>query len=98
MLDGWSEYFHWQRWAEAFEEFNLDPAFYARRLRPQDEVFPWSHIETGVTEGYLKREYRRALTEEATGDCHDAPCLACGLHALVPQCEESLAKRSSSQT
>ncbi len=96
MLDGWSEYFQWQRWADAFAEFNLYPAFYARRLRPLDEVFPWSHIETGVTEGYLKREYRRALAEEATGDCHDSPCLACGLQNLVPQCEESLAKRTLS--
>ena len=94
MLDGWSEFFSWQRWADAFSEFSLDPAFYARRLRPLDEVFPWSHIETGVTEGYLKREYRRALVGEATGDCHDSPCLACGLHTIVTQCEESLAKRS----
>jgi radical SAM family uncharacterized protein len=94
MLDGWTEYFQWQRWADAFAEVGLDPAFYARRLRPLDEVFPWSHIETGVTEGYLRREYKRALAEEATGDCHDSPCLACGLQNLVAECEASLAKRS----
>ncbi|APV43419.1 radical SAM family uncharacterized protein [Dehalogenimonas formicexedens] len=94
MLDGWSEFFSWQRWADAFAEFGLDPAFYARRQRPLDEVFPWSHIETGVTEGYLRREYKRALSGEATGDCHDSPCLACGLQNLVADCEASLAKRS----
>ncbi len=94
MLDGWSEFFSWQRWADAFAEFGLDPAFYARRLRPLEEVFPWSHIETGVTEGYLRKEYRRALAGEATGDCHDSPCLACGLQNLVAECEVSLAKRS----
>jgi radical SAM family uncharacterized protein len=94
MLDGWTEFFAWQRWADAFAEAGLDPAFYARRLRSLDEVFPWSHIETGVTEGYLRREYKRALVGEATGDCHDSPCLACGLQNLVAECEESLAKRS----
>ncbi|XUX00469.1 MAG: TIGR03960 family B12-binding radical SAM protein [Dehalogenimonas sp.] len=93
-LDGWTEFFSWQRWADAFAEFGLDPAFYARRLRPLDEVFPWSHIETGVTEGYMRKEYKRALAGEPTGDCHDSPCLACGLQNLVADCEASLAKRS----
>jgi hypothetical protein len=93
-LDGWTEFFSWERWAEAFAEAGLDPAFYARRMRPLEEVFPWSHIESGVSETYLKREYRRALAEEATGDCHDNPCLACGLHNLVAECEETLARRS----
>ncbi|MEN8614904.1 TIGR03960 family B12-binding radical SAM protein [Dehalogenimonas sp. THU2] len=93
-LDGWTEFFSWERWAEAFAEASLDPAFYAQRMRPLEEVFPWSHIESGVSETYLKREYRRALAEEATGDCHDNPCLACGLHNLVAECEETLARRS----
>lgn len=94
-LDGWTEHFNWERWAEAFAEVGLDPAFYARRLRPMDEVFPWSHIESGVSPGHLKREYNRALAEESSGDCHQDPCLACGLHNLVASCEESLSKRSS---
>jgi len=93
VLDGWTELFSWQRWADAFAEAGLDPAFYAQRPRPLDEVFPWSQIETGVTEGFLLREYKRALAAEASGDCHDAPCQACGLQNLVAECEESLAKR-----
>lgn len=86
VLDGWTELFSWQRWADAFTKAGLDPAFYARRTRPLGEVFPWSHIESGVTEGFLLREYRRALAGEASGDCHDAPCQACGLQELIHEC------------
>lgn len=95
VLDGWTELFSWQRWADAFTEAGLDPAFYARRTRPFAEVFPWSHIESGVTEGFLIREYRRALAGEASGDCHDAPCQACGLQELIDECAASLTHRIS---
>ncbi|MDV2988955.1 MAG: TIGR03960 family B12-binding radical SAM protein [Dehalogenimonas sp.] len=92
-LDGWSEFFDWGRWAEAFTETGLDPDFYARRTRSLEELLPWSHIDIGVSPGHLKREYRRALAAEATGDCHDGSCLACGLHEVVPACQETLARR-----
>ncbi|MGI2336056.1 MAG: TIGR03960 family B12-binding radical SAM protein [Dehalogenimonas sp.] len=92
-LDGWSEFFVWDRWAEAFIEADLDPAFYAHRSRSLEEVLPWSHIDTGVSSNYLKREYIRALEEEATGDCHEGSCLACGLHEAVPACQDTLTRR-----
>ncbi|MEL7563100.1 TIGR03960 family B12-binding radical SAM protein [Dehalogenimonas sp. 4OHTPN] len=95
VLDGWTELFSWQRWADAFTEAGLDPAFYARRTRPLGEVFPWVHIESGVTEGFLLREYRRALAGDASGDCHHAPCQACGLQELIDECAASLTHRIS---
>ena len=93
MLDGWSEGFSWERWASAFAEAGLDPAFYARRERSLDEPLPWGHIDTGVGIGHLKREYRRALAGEASGDCQEGSCLACGLQASIPVCEDKLSRR-----
>jgi len=77
-FDAWSEFFDWKRWEEAFAEAKLDPSFYVHRLRPQEEVLPWDHIDIGVTREFLWEEYNRALRGEITPDCREA-CYACGI-------------------
>ena len=57
----------------------MDPAFYALRERSLDEILPWSFIDAGVNEEFLKREFLKAQTGEATGDCRVDACNACGL-------------------
>ncbi len=56
-FDGWDEQFDSRRWDRAFEAESIDPAWYAHRERPNGEVFPWSHLAGGNSEGYLKEQY-----------------------------------------
>ncbi len=50
-------------WRRALDEAGLTEDFYARE-RPLDEVFPWSHIEEGVTTRALGLQWTRATSDE----------------------------------
>jgi radical SAM family uncharacterized protein len=78
-FDAWSELYQHDKWLQAFADSRLDPAFYANRERSLDEILPWSHIDAGVSEAFLKREYQRAKAEQDTPDCRNGACSACGL-------------------
>ncbi|OGO23489.1 MAG: B12-binding domain-containing radical SAM protein [Chloroflexi bacterium RBG_16_50_9] len=86
-FDAWSEHFDYEKWLRAFADAGLDPGFYAHRERSLDEVLPWSHIDVGVTDAFLKREYRRARQGKETADCRQASCNACGLEQH-PECQQ----------
>jgi len=45
-FDAWNEYFDADRWAAAFEQVGIDPAFYAHRPRPPEELLAWDHVES----------------------------------------------------
>jgi radical SAM-linked protein len=77
-FDAWSEHFKLDLWKSAFEEAGLAPDFYLHRPRAEEEVFPWEHIRSGVSKGYLLREWHKALVGDATPDCRNQ-CLACGV-------------------
>ncbi|MDR0325611.1 MAG: TIGR03960 family B12-binding radical SAM protein [Oscillospiraceae bacterium] len=77
-MDGWGECFSWDKWREAFQLEGLDPDFYAQRRRGLDEVLPWSHISSGVSEEYLKREQEKAYRAEPSADCRRG-CEGCGI-------------------
>lgn len=76
-LDAWSEHLSVQRWRDAFSACGVDPAFYANRRRPFDEVLPWDHLDFGVSKAFLIRENRRAWKSVTTPNCRDS-CSACG--------------------
>ncbi len=78
-FDAWSEFYDWSRWERAMADEGLDPSFYAHRERGLWETFPWSHIDIGVTEAYLRGEWLKTLRGETTPDCHKAPCNVCGV-------------------
>ena len=78
-LDGWSEHFKYDAWLEAFRDCHLDPAFYAYRERPYEELLPWQFIDAGVSQEYLKRENEKAKAGVITHDCRYG-CNGCGLH------------------
>ncbi len=67
-FDSWGEHFKFDRWMEAFDECGIDPYFYANRRRDFDEIFPWDHIDVGVTKNFLKREMKR-LKGRTTPNC-----------------------------
>lgn len=76
-MDGWSEFFKYDAWLEAFSKCGIDPDFYSARKRDFDEVLPWDHIDVGVTKEFLIREARRAEDGKTTKNCMIA-CNKCG--------------------
>lgn len=78
-FDAWGEHFDYNKWIEAFSECGVDPYFYSARQRDFDEIFPWEHIQTGISRRFLEEEYRKAINETITGNCREKGCNFCGL-------------------
>ena len=80
-FDGWAEHFRLDYWMDAFRRNGLEPEFYAHRRRERSEVFPWDHIDTGVSKTFLWNEWQKALRGELTPDCRKS-CSGCGVKKL----------------
>ena len=81
-MDAWQDYYNLDLWMAAFEDCGLDPAFYANRVRPGDEILPWSMISSGVSQKFLWRERQRAYEGSTTPDCR-TQCTGCGANCLI---------------
>ena len=81
-FDAWHEHLDWGKWQQALAECGLDPAFYAHREPGLFEKLPWSHVDVGVSEAYLRGEWLKAQRGESTPDCHIQPCNVCGMQHL----------------
>lgn len=77
-MDGWSEFFSWERWQRSMQRAGLEPEWYVERERPRAEVLPWDHLFAGVEKDYLWSEYERSLRGETTADCRFGGCGECG--------------------
>ncbi len=77
MFDAWSERCDYSKWLQAFADCGIDPEFYTLRERSADEVFPWDHIDIGVTKAFMRREWARAMAGVVTPNCREA-CSGCG--------------------
>lgn len=78
-FDGWGQHFSLDRWLESMEVAGLDPYFYAYRDRDYDEIFPWDHIDVGVSKEFLIRENELAKKNTITADCRHG-CRGCGVN------------------
>ncbi|MGM9531153.1 TIGR03960 family B12-binding radical SAM protein [Intestinibacter sp.] len=78
-FDGWNEFFKLEIYQEAMAKNNLSIDFYANRERSYDEVFPWDHIDVGVSKKFLMRENEKAKEEKVTVDCRHQ-CNGCGIN------------------
>ncbi len=87
-FDAWTEHFKYESWLRAFADARLEPGFYAHREHSLDEVLPWSHINAGITDAFLKQEYQRARQGKETPDCRHHACNACGLQQWQPDCQQ----------
>ena len=76
-LDAWSEHFDFDEWMAIFRDCGLDPEFYACRRREGDELFPWDHIDVGVSKEFLWAENQRAHQAVTTPNCRQE-CSHCG--------------------
>jgi radical SAM family uncharacterized protein/radical SAM-linked protein len=86
-FDAWGEQFRFDVWRELFEEERIDLDFYLYRERERGELFPWDHIDAGVTKEFLWDEHERACastseddpSKRETPDCKVDTCSGCGV-------------------
>ncbi|HSL93169.1 MAG TPA: TIGR03960 family B12-binding radical SAM protein [Bacillota bacterium] len=78
-FDGWSEYFDYAKWQDAFISCGVDPAFYANRRIPLGSALAWDHLSAGLDKAFLEREWQLALAGKPTVDCSMDLCSACGV-------------------
>ena len=76
-FDGWTDFFDYDKWMQAFEINGIDPAFYAHRTMSHDEILPWDYADIGVSKDYLIKEHQKAYNGETTPSCRDK-CMGCG--------------------
>jgi len=77
-FDAWGEHFNLEVWEKAFQQTGIEPSFYLYRTRDLDEIFPWEHIQTGVSKEYLKTEWKKTEEGISTTDCRNE-CHHCGV-------------------
>lgn len=77
-LEGWSEWFNFAAWQQAFADFGLDMDWYARRERAVDEILPWEHISAGLKKQFLVQEYMHTYQGAVVDDCREH-CFSCGI-------------------
>lgn len=71
-FDGWDEQFRWNLWETAFERWESETGVtredYLGTI-PVDGRLPWEHVDMGLADGFLLREYRRSLRDRASPPC-----------------------------
>ncbi len=80
-FDAWDDKFNYSAWMKAFEEQGVDPAFFANREIPFDEVLPWDHLNYSIRKEFLINENQKAHRAETSFSCHQK-CSACGADKL----------------
>jgi len=80
-FDSWDEFFNFDNWLAAFDEFGIYPAFYANRRRDFDEILPWDMFDYGIRRKFLEEENLKAHRSETTPHCR-IKCAACGANML----------------
>lgn len=78
-FDAWTEQFSLERWERAAKDNGVDLRRIAQTPFDLDMRLPWQHVSPGVSQGFLKREYRRALDGVTTPDCTRSSCAGCGI-------------------
>ena len=67
-MDSWEEHVKLDVWREAIEHFGIDPAQFLGTI-PVTARLPWDHFDIGLEEGFLAREYRKALASRPSPPC-----------------------------
>ena len=67
-FDSWDEKLDLGLWTDAFNEAGVDPAWFLGTI-PVHAALPWSHIDVGLEQGFLAREYRKALRNRLSPPC-----------------------------
>jgi radical SAM family uncharacterized protein/radical SAM-linked protein len=67
-FDSWDERLRLDLWEEAFTYHGIDRAKYLGTI-PVTARLPWSHIDVGLEDGFLAKEYRKALQSRLSPPC-----------------------------
>jgi radical SAM family uncharacterized protein/radical SAM-linked protein len=67
-LDSWEEHVKLDVWREALEHYGIDPAQFLGTIAVTARL-PWDHFDIGLEEGFLAREYRKALASRPSPPC-----------------------------
>jgi radical SAM family uncharacterized protein/radical SAM-linked protein len=67
-FDGWNETFNHDLWIEAVKEAQLETDYYLKTI-PMDGNLPWDHIDVGLEEKFLKREWVKATKNRISPPC-----------------------------
>jgi len=70
-FDSWEERLRWDVWVEAFAHAGIaiDPLL---GTIPVTARVPWDHIDVGLEDGFLLREYRKAMQSRLSPPCGKA--------------------------
>ena len=77
-FDAWQDEFKMQVWKDSFEAAGLEISWYNHRQRPDDEIFPWDHIDAAVKKKFLLEDWHWSQKGQTRVDCRDK-CFACGI-------------------
>ena len=67
-FDSWDNHLRLELWQEAFEHFGIETERYLGTI-PVSARVPWDHYDIGLEDGFLAREYRKALAGRASPPC-----------------------------
>jgi radical SAM family uncharacterized protein/radical SAM-linked protein len=67
-FDSWEDQKKMSVWEEAFRAEGVAPARYLGTI-PTGARLPWDHIDVGLEDGFLVREYRKALSDQLSPPC-----------------------------
>ncbi len=67
-FDGWNETFDHDSWIEAVEEAGLETDYYLKTI-PMDGNLPWDHIDVGLEDKFLQREWVKATKNRVSPPC-----------------------------
>jgi radical SAM family uncharacterized protein/radical SAM-linked protein len=67
-FDSWEEQLKLEVWREAFEAAGIDTSIFTGTI-PVTARLPWDHIDVGLAEGFLAKEYRKAMKNRLSPPC-----------------------------
>jgi radical SAM family uncharacterized protein/radical SAM-linked protein len=67
-FDSWEDQKKMDVWEEAFRAEGIFPEKYLSTI-PISARLPWDHIDVGLEDGFLLREYRKALSDQLSLPC-----------------------------
>ncbi len=79
LFDAWTDEFDMDIWNRAFDSCGVDAKQYVYRSYRPGVTLPWSHIDTGVCESYLIKEFEKSIRAELTPPCGKDKCHGCGV-------------------
>jgi len=79
LFDGWTDQFRFELWEKAFAATGVSSDFFTHRERHLDELLPWQHMASGVSDRFLKEQWQSARSGERLSDCRHEGCHQCGV-------------------